>query len=230
MEELPVRRRFLYFMECIHTDLRRLAQQVTQMLARMISSLECGNVTVMRWVLDQQPLVHSRRRELEHEVFKLLATQQPIVAFDLRYILAMMHLALELERTADAITLIMRHVTQLLAEHASLPLPNGSDELFQIVQQMLGTSLQAFEDRNLETAYSLATAMQWVRACESRLQAALTVAMTMDPQGAELHLMLEQIILSLVAIAHHATVISERVIYMLTCTTVDLIHAPPPQP
>ncbi|NJL03410.1 MAG: hypothetical protein HC911_00550 [Chloroflexaceae bacterium] len=230
MEELPVRRRFLYFMEGIHTDLRRLTQQVTQMLARTISSLEYPNVTVMRWVLDQQPLVHNRRRELEHEVFKLLATQQPIVAFDLRYILAMMHLALELERIADAITLIMRHATQLVAEHASLPLPHGSDELFKIVQQMLLTSLQAFEERNLETAHSLAAAMQWVLASESRLHAALTVAMTTDPQGAELHLMLEQIILSLVAIAHRATTISERVIYMLTCTAVDLIHAPPTQP
>lgn len=230
MEELPVRRRFLYFMECIHTDLRRLAQQVTQMLARTISSLESHNVTVMRWVLDQQPLVHNRRRELEHEVFKLLATQQPIVAFDLRYILAMMHLALELERIADAITLIMRHAMQLVAEHASLPLPHGGDELFKVVQQMLHTSLQAFEERDLETAHSLAAAMQWVLVSEPHLHAGLATMMKTHPQAAELHLIIEEMLISWGAIARHATTISERVIYMLTCTTVDLIHAPPPQP
>lgn len=230
MEELPVRRRFLYFMECIHTDLRRLAQQVTQMLARTIASLEYPSVTVMRWVLDQQPLVHSRRRELEHEVFKLLATQQPIVAFDLRYILAIMHLALELECIADAITLIVRHVMQFAKEHAWMTLLSESTMLFKVVEQMLLTSIQAFEERNLETAYSLAGSMQWVLVSESGLYAALTAAMTTDPQGAELHLMLEQIILNLVAIARHATTISERVIYMLTCTTEDLIHAPPTQP
>ncbi len=218
-----VRKRFAYFLDTIRNDLLQLGHLVKQMFSRTVYSMRVRSLATGRWVLEQQQTAHVNSRRIEHEVFQLLATQQPIVAFDLRMLLAIMQIASELERIAEAIACIAREALCLMSHSPAVQLPVGSSDLFVLTQQMLATGVHAFECQNLEEARSLAPVVQQVHLLEKQLHAELIACATSTPQWANLHLSIDSMLLAVQTISHHTAIIGERVIYMLTCTQEDLI-------
>lgn len=222
-----VRKRFAYFLDTNRTALLQLGKLVEQMFSRTMYSMRVRSLATARWVLEQHATVQTEAQRIEHEVFKLLATQQPIVAFDLRMLLAIMQIAGELKQIATAISNLTRQAMLLMSHSPDIQLPVGSGDLFALTQHMLRTALHAFEQQRLGEARSLATAAGRAHLLHKQLHAELTALVTMTPQHAEIHLMIDSMLLAIETINQRTTIIGERVIYMLTCTHEPLTAAQP---
>ncbi|NJK80917.1 MAG: hypothetical protein HC914_13885 [Chloroflexaceae bacterium] len=197
----------------MRAELLRLWEEVEQMCSRALSSMHSGQTTPASWVVAQQPQVHRNRRYIEHEVLSLLATQQPIVAFDLRLVLAIPSIASDLETIADdAVTLGRRTLAT-----AAPTLPDTACELSMLLHTMLQTGREAFVQQDVELARTLGKLDRRAHTLLGQLRATPTEHYpTCSPE------LLIEASYGMAAIASRSTRIAERVIYMLTCTSEEL--------
>lgn len=116
-----------------------------------IQALEKRDIALADQVIVGDSQINNIRSAVEERAYRVLATQQP-AASDLRHIIAVIHLATELERIGDH----AKGIARLLIRIADEPDPI---ELFQLpkitrrVQKMIRKSLQAYITRDVALAY-----------------------------------------------------------------------------
>ncbi|NJL32687.1 MAG: hypothetical protein HC893_01040 [Chloroflexaceae bacterium] len=96
-----LRSNYIYRLESLRAELLQLGTAVEESMARAIRSLHTHNTAVALWVINNDNYIDEARDTLETRVVTLLATQQPIVAGDLRLLMVTTAIANELERIAD---------------------------------------------------------------------------------------------------------------------------------
>ncbi len=136
-------------LEAIRSDLIRLGDRVDTAIDRAILALLNQDKQLAREVLTADQMINTRRYQLEDACLTTIARQQP-VAGDLRRLIAMMHIAGELERMGDLAKGIARIVLRRSVE-TSLPLSNF-ERMAEAVRRMLRSSLYAFAYDDVEQA------------------------------------------------------------------------------
>ncbi len=84
----------------LRENLLRLFSLTELQIQRAVEALKSRSETLAREVVEKDARANELRYAVEHGALRLIATQQP-AARDLRYILACIHIAVELERMAD---------------------------------------------------------------------------------------------------------------------------------
>ena len=95
-----VRADFDRSLEELQGDLVGLGEMVEKAILKSMDALERRDLTVAYEVITEDEEINEKRFELEEKCIDLIATQQPL-AVDLRTLLAVLHIAVELERMGD---------------------------------------------------------------------------------------------------------------------------------
>ena len=95
-----VRADFDRSLEELQADLVGLGEIVETAIIKSMDALERLDLALAYEVVAEDDVIDERRFDLEEKCVDLIATQQPL-AIDLRTLLAVLHIAVELERMGD---------------------------------------------------------------------------------------------------------------------------------
>jgi phosphate transport system protein len=127
-----------------------LGRMVEEHLKLSLKALEKSDVKLAKQVRKADKKVNAARFAIEDECTSLIALQQPVLAGDLRVVLAMMYVIVDLERIGDKTKSIAKAVIRL-GKGADVDLP-AIGKMGDKVVSLLEQSLQAFENDNIDLA------------------------------------------------------------------------------
>ncbi len=142
---MPPRAHYVYELNEVQRALELLADAVDQMLAQALRAFRDTNTGAAWDTLRADDDVDDRRYALEERVISLIAAQQPL-ASDLRFLMAAVQVATELERIGDYAEGIARLVLRNVDTPSATP-PAGLWQLADVVRAMLRDSVAAFLTR-----------------------------------------------------------------------------------
>lgn len=219
---MVIRKHYVSQLEEIRDEVLSLGQTVEQSLTRAIHSLQTQNAAVANWVIENDSQIDEARRVLEERAIHMLATQQPVVAQDLRLVAVVSAIATELERIGDYANHIaqrsLRHPEQL----AQIGWPDDINRMTERAQQMLHTSLEAFFQGDADIARSLKEQDNEVDELRDRLHDQLTSFARNNEQYIPTVIDMIDVVNLLERTADRTTNIGERVVYIATSEVVEL--------
>jgi phosphate transport system protein len=196
-----------------------MGNHVEQAFQHAAHSLHQHNTITALWVIEHDTQIDELRHNIESTVLSLFATQQPIYARDLRLLLTVLNIATELERIGDYASSIARRVQRMSSR---IEPPTEMERMTDLCQQMIHTSIAAFEARDTELARSLTIAENEMDELEVQTRAHLIALMASDAAPFETVVEMRDMVHALERAADRATNIGERVIYLVTCDIEEL--------
>ncbi len=161
----------------------RLGSLVDTALAQALEALETGDQDKAGAVVVSDTPIDDLHLAIEDHTFRVLSLQQPLAGRDLRYLTALVPMAIDLERIGDEAVSIAQHVLRMLPfRSAGVPqadtyeqqeegdltgaagkndqstealIMQGILELGREVRSLLQWTMKAFADRDAEAARSL---------------------------------------------------------------------------
>ncbi|MCX7860742.1 MAG: phosphate signaling complex protein PhoU [Chloroflexus sp.] len=217
-----VRERYIRQISALREDLLRMFSMVEQQLLRAIHCLETWDTVAAAQIMHDDRQIDEAWRGLEESVIHVLATQQPVVASDLRLTSVVTAIAGELERIGDYANSIAKRVRRASRRAAFVAPPPQIHEMAQLALQMVNTSLEAFLRQDAELARSLTAHDERVDELEDTLRALIIADARQDPDRFEAAIDLLDMVHALERTADRATNIGERVIYLATSSQTTL--------
>jgi phosphate transport system protein len=217
-----MRGHYLKQLTLIHDDLLRMGSRVEHALADAMSALANWDTSRAQHVIAADPEIDTYRTVIEEAVLEVLATQQPVLATDLRTLNATIAIAGELERAGDYAKGIATRVGRCLQTRTLIDPPAGLRQMGLIAQAMLHASLDAFVQRDVALARSLAAEDERVDTLEDQVIGELLHVARQDPGRLDCVIYLLDIAHVLERLADRTTNIAERVIFITTSTMEEL--------
>jgi phosphate transport system protein len=217
-----MRERYLRQLKLVHDDLLRMGSRVEHALADAMRALATWDTALAQQVIVGDREIDTSRTAIEEEVLELLATQQPVLATDLRMLNATIAIASELERAGDYARGIAKRVERCLRAPVLLDPPAGLHRMGELAQAMLHASLDAFVRTDVALARSLASEDERVDQLEDQVVEKLMDAARRDPNKLDCAISLLDVAHTLERLADRTTNIAERVIFIATNVTEEL--------
>jgi phosphate transport system protein len=197
----------------IQEDMLIMAFMVETAIERAINALKNRDVELARQVIADDLKVNTRRYDIEEKCLDVIATQQPM-ATDLRTVIAVLHIIVDLERMGDHAEGIAKIAIMLAAEPPLKPYID-IPRMAEISNNMLRKSLEAFKHRDVELARQIGQMDDEVDALYDQVYRELLVYMISDPKTIERATHITWVAHNLERIADRVTNICERVVYMV---------------
>ena len=194
-------------------DVLVLGGMVERAITRSIDALRNRDVELARVVIVEDTEINRKRYDTEERCLELLATQAPM-AKDLRQIVAILHIIVDLERMADHAEGIAKIAIMLSDEPPLKPyidIPRMAD----VAVRMLRESLEAFKQRDVELARKICDEDDEVDELYDLVYRELIEYMIKDPSTIERATHITWIAHNLERIADRVTNICERVVYLV---------------
>ena len=204
----------------LQQEVEVLAGIVDKSINRAVDSLKRRDLEESRQVIQDDDYIDQKRFEIEERCVDLIATQQPM-AGDLRAIIALLHIVVELERMGDyaegiaKISLSMGDAPPL---KPLIDIPRMADK----ATEMLRNSIDALRNRDIVMAEQVCQADDEVDALYDQVYRELLFFMIQDPQTIQRATYLLWVSHDLERIADRATNIAERVIFLVTGKMVEI--------
>lgn len=138
----------------ITQDLVRLGQMVENAIEQAMTALVECEISLAKEVIAQDDQINHLRFQIEEACLVLIATQQP-TASDLRSVVAVMHIVIELERMGDHAAGIAKTVLKM-EEEPMLKTLKKIIKMSDLSETMLKDCLQAFVKRDTAWARQIA--------------------------------------------------------------------------
>lgn len=197
-------------------DILKLGSMCETAIEQALKALAEHQVSLAQDVIVGDTQINHLRYDLEERCYKILATQQP-AARDLRHIIAVIHIASELERIGDHASGIARLVERIEDQPSAEQL-RSLPKMGKRVQKMIRTSMQAFITRDPDMAINAIERDDKVDREYGKFSEA--VLNEMDGSNVEHSVFLPTYLLwvahNLERIGDRVTNIGERIIYMIT--------------
>ena len=219
-----MRDRYLKQLKLVHDDLLRMGSRVEHSLADAMRALARWDIGLARQVIAGDQEIDIARTAIEEAVLDLLATQQPVLATDLRMLNATIAIAGELERAGDYTKGIAKRVERCLHAPALLEPPAGLHRMGALAQSMLHTTLDAFVRLDVSLARSLANEDERVDELEDQVVDEVMDAARQDSTKLDCAIYLLDVAHTLERLADRTTNIAERVIFIAT-NVVEQLNA-----
>jgi phosphate transport system protein len=217
-----MRARYLKQLQLIHDDLLQMGSRVEYALSNAMDALMNWDTSRAQYVIAADPEIDLARTTIEEAVLEVLATQQPVLATDLRTLTATIAIAGELERAGDYAKGIAKRVGRCLETPAIIDPPTKLHQMSLLAQAMLQASLDAFVRRDVDLARSLAGEDERVDALEDQVIGELMNIARQDSSKLDCAIQLLDITHTLERVADRTTNIAERVIFIATSQTEQL--------
>jgi phosphate transport system protein len=202
-------------LKTLQDDLIALGSMVESAIAKAMNALETRDLEASRRVVSEDDLIDRKRFQLEDQCVDLIATQQPL-AIDLRTLMSVLHIAVELERMGDyaegigKISLMMGDEPPIIKPLIDIP------RMAEKASSMLQRSLDALINRDAAAAVEVCNDDDEVDDLYDRVYRDLLVFMARDPASIQRATYLLWVAHDLERIADRATNIAEQVIFLVT--------------
>jgi len=201
-------------LEQVEAQLQEMGQRVLSAVHGAIRALEERDEELASEVIAFDDEVDRYFLAIEHQIESMLALQTP-VARDLRLLLAMLHINLLLERSADGCVTIAK-LSQLVSDVEPDPALVGTlTEMGERAEEMLRVALDSFGDRDLAGAESLVELDELIDRANRRFVERLVDVMA-EPEFREWGLRMVVVARTIERIGDRAVDIGEQTAYLLT--------------
>jgi phosphate transport system protein len=210
---MKVRTHYIYEINEVQRALLQLDEAVQHSISRVVRALLTNDKDAARYATHDDE-IDERRVDIEARVLHLITSQQPI-ASDLRFLLAALRIADELERIGDYAEGIANLVARDVHEPPLSP-PYELKDLSKQVQSMLHTSVAAFVARDAGAAAQLHRADDCVDLLTTKVQAQMQTYLQANPVSATRAVHYLFVAHNLERIADRAVNIAERTAFIIT--------------
>jgi phosphate transport system protein len=201
-------------LKMLEDEVVMLGGMVEKSIARALDALSRRDLTASEQVVREDDYIDSKRFEIEEKCIDIIATQQPM-AGDLRVVVTILHVIVELERMGDYAEGIAR-ISLLMGNEPTLKplidIPRMADK----ATTMLHRSLDALMNRDTVTALQVCNEDDQVDALYDQVYRELLLFMIEDPKVIQRATYLLWVAHDVERIADRATNIAERVVYLVT--------------
>jgi phosphate transport system protein len=198
----------------LHDQVLVLGSMVDKALERSVESLRRLDFALAERVIDEDRAVNRKRFEIEEQAIRLIATQQPM-ASDLRAIVAVLNIIVDLERIGDYAVgnarITLRHRDRELLKPL-IDIPRMADR----AREMLRQALDAFLVRDAARARRIVREDDEVDGLYEQIYRELLTFMLNDPQTIDRATWLMWVAHNLERCADRVTNICERIVYEAT--------------
>lgn len=193
---------------------------VDRQIERAVQALVERDTALADAVIRDDTEVNRTRFEIDQQALTLLAQQAPM-AVDLRVIISVLSINIDLERMGDHAKGIGSIVQMMSSEPLVKPLVD-IPEMAVRARAMLANSLDAFVERDVEAARRVGEADDGVDALQDGVYNDLVQIMIQDPTTVEPCTHLLWVSHNIERIADRATNIAERVVFTVTGELVEM--------
>jgi phosphate transport system protein len=197
----------------VQEDMLVMAGMVETAIERGVEALRTRNVNLAHQIIADDLQINRRRYDAEDKCLELIATQQPL-ASDLRTIVSVLHITVDLERMGDHAEGIAK-IALMLADEPPLKPYIDIPRMADIGIEMLMGSMEAFKDRDPERARAICNQDDEVDALYDQVYRELLTFMINDPRTIQRATYLIWVAHNLERIADRVTNICERVVYLV---------------
>jgi phosphate transport system protein len=197
-----------------------LAEIVEKATMRAVDALKRRDLEESQQVIQGDDYIDQKRYEIEDRCIDLIATQQPM-ARDLRWIVALLHIGVELERIGDYAEGISK-ISLMMGDAPPLKPLIDIPRMTEKATAMLRDSVDSLVSRDQVKAHNVCQADDEVDELYDQVYRELLLFMIQDPTTIERATYLLWVAHDLERIADRATNIAERVIYMITGELVEI--------
>ena len=197
----------------LQDDVLLMGSMVDKQIARAVESLKQRDFAAARAVVQADLEVNQKRFRIEEQAIQLIATQQPM-ASDLRVIVAVLNIIVDLERMGDH----AEGIAKITLLHEREPLLKPLIDVPRMAdtgREMLRAALDAFVARDAEQAARIAARDDEVDALYDQVYRELLTYMIRDPRSLERATWLLWAAHNLERIADRVTNICERVVFLV---------------
>ena len=198
----------------LQDELLVLGNMVEKAIARSLDALKNRDLALSEEVIREDDIIDLKRVELEERCIDLIAMQQPL-AGDLRVLITVLHMSVELERMGDYAEGIAK-ISLMMGNEPPLKPLIDIPRMAEKATDMLRHSLDSFVNRDVELANYVCDADDEVDALYEQVYRELLTYMMASPAAIQRATFLLWAAHDLERIADRATNIAERVIYMVT--------------
>ena len=198
----------------LQDDLLELGSMVEKSIDRALDALKNRDLEASQQVVKDDDLIDNKRFELENACILLIATQQPLAA-DLRTLITVLHIAVELERMGDYAEGIA-HISLMMGDKPPLKPLIDIPRMAEMATTMLKRSLDSLVNRDVELARQVCNDDDEVDALYDQIYHELLEFMIQDPKTIERATHLLWVAHDLERVADRATNIAERVVFLVT--------------
>ncbi len=205
---------FEKLLDDLKNDLLELGTLTGRTIADGVEALKTRDRVMAHSLIERDAEINRRRYDIEERSYELIATQQPL-ASDLREIIAVLLIAIELERIADHAKNLGEIVIHMGDEPLLKPLidiPRMAD----LCQSMLAQSLDAFAHRDAEAGRAVCNRDDEIDQLYQQIFRELLLFMLEDARTVTRAMNLLFAAHNLERIGDRITNIGERVIYAAT--------------
>ena len=196
-------------------DIRSLEELVENATIRAVDALKKQDLAAAQQIYDDDIIINSRRFDLENDCIITIATQQPIMAGDLRLVASILEVSGELERMGDYAKGIAKICLLIGKEPLIKPLVD-IPRMMEITLSMLRRSVSAFINHDVELARSIPEEDFMVDDLYNQVYRELITIMFTKPTTIDQANHLMWAAHNLERMADRVTNICERAIYVVT--------------
>lgn len=204
----------------VQEDMLIMAGLVQTAVERGIDALKNGNLELAHQIVADDADIDRKRYEIEEKCLELIATQQPL-AGDLRTIVSVLQISVDLERMGDHAEGIAK-IAIMLADEPPLKPYIDITRMAEAATEMLMSGIEAFKQRDSQLARKVCDQDDVVDQLYEQVYHELIADMIKDPRSIQRATYLTWVAHNLERIADRATNICERVVYLVEGHIQDL--------
>jgi len=198
----------------LKSSINQMAGLVEESLAIAIKAISEKDKENLDRVFDLESQINDYHKEIDHGCFRFLARQSP-VAGDLRLIIVIIKMGVDLERMGDmtfSIALCLKNYFKT----QPVTLANEVPKMSNLVRTMVSKGIEAFMQNNGDRAREVLAMEDQVNQYRDLLSDNLYTDMKQSSHHLESNLEIFSIVRSLERIGDHAANIAEEVIFLIS--------------
>jgi phosphate transport system protein len=192
-----------------------LASMIENAILAAVRALKNRDVETARQVYNDDRLINTKRFELENEIIVTIATQQPLMARDLRLIASVLEVVGELERIGDYAKGIAK-ICVLLGKQPPVKPLIDIPRMADLTVDMLNRAITAFVKSDVNSARTIPPEDDQIDALYTQVYRELVTIMLGNPSTIDRANYLMWATHNLERMADRVTNICERTIYVAT--------------
>lgn len=208
----------------LQDELLLMGNMVEKAIARSLDALRNRDLAMANEVIREDDIIDRKQNEIEERCIDLIATQQPL-AGDLRILITVLHLCVELERMGDYAEGIAK-ISVMMGDEPPLKPLIDIPRMAHKASDMVRRSLDAFINRDVVSSMAVQSDDDEIDALYEQVYRELLTYMLGDPSVIRRATYLLWAAHNIERIADRTTNIAERVIYMVTGKVSDTQNQP----
>lgn len=195
-------------------DVLLMGNLVEKAVERSVDALKRRDLQLSRKTIEDDAVIDRKRMDIEEKCIQVIATQEP-VARDLRFLVAVLNIIVDLERMADYAEGIAK-ISVMMGDQPPLKPLIDIPRMAQKANEMLDHALNAFATRDVGLAQQVLAADDEVDALYDQVYRELLTFMLGDPTTIDRATHLLWVAHNLERVGDRATNIAERVVFLVT--------------